>query len=60
MLALMRGSQDGGIFRASLDVTPIDGLNIAAAIVVYSSGDDPPFRNLGDKDRILLGLKYYF
>lgn len=60
LVALRRGSGDGGIFRASLEYTPMDGLNLSTGIVLYSKGNNPPFSELGDRDRILLGLKYYF
>jgi|TARA_Y100000310_G_scaffold317955_2_gene371454 hypothetical protein len=62
MVALLRGSQlsDGGIFRASLEYTPLDGLTLSTGFVLYSKGDTPPLSELGDRDRILLGLKYFF
>lgn len=60
VVALVRGSGDGGIFRASLEYTPMDGLNLSTGIVLYTKGNDPPFSELGNRDRLLLGLKYYF
>jgi|TARA_B100002003_G_C14157667_1_gene557949 hypothetical protein len=62
LVALLQGSQlnDGGIVRASLEYTPMDGLNLSIGIVLYSKGDTPPFSELGDRDRVLMGLKYSF
>jgi len=60
LVALFRGSNDGKIVRTSLEYTPLDGLTLSTGVVIYSQGDVPPFSELGDKDRILLGLKYYF
>lgn len=62
LVALLHGSQldDGGIVRASLDYTPRDGLTLSTGIVLFLRGDTPPFSELSDRDRILLGVKYFF
>ncbi len=58
---LSGGSGNGGGFtRLSTAYDLQDALTLTGGLVLYHSGDNPPFNAIGDTDRLFLDLKYSF
>ena len=52
--------KNGSIQRLQVAYELSDGLELNGGVVFYSSGDQAPFRNIGNNDRVYLGLEYHF
>jgi len=51
---------DGGFERLQVEYDITDVITLTGGVVFYESGDFPPFREIGDNDRLLLELDYRF
>ena len=52
---------DGGAFqRISAEYDLTDSIQLSGGFVFYTSGDLRQFNNIGDNDRLFLGIKYSF
>ena len=49
-----------GFIRASGDYELSDALDLTIGLVLYSEGDRPPTRGVGDNDRLFMDLEWSF
>ena len=61
-LALNLGltGENGAIQRLQAVYNLTDSVDLTAGLVLYKSGDQAPFREIGDNDRLFFALDYYF
>lgn len=52
--------QDGALQRLQGSYELRDGMNLTAGVLLFSSGDLPAFRKVGDRDRAFVELRYDF
>lgn len=54
------GARGGALYRANLDYELAQDWNLSGGLVLYESGQQPPFNVIGDNDRLFVELRRSF